>query len=78
MKQADIIPFNAVARKDVPSAHDDSHFDGFCKALVTVKTLLKCSSTEVLVSVNNLMAAELLTPREALALANFYGWDLTQ
>ncbi len=74
--KAEIISINAVPRKDVPSAHDDAHLDGFCKALLILKMFLKSSGLEIVVGVNNLLAAELLTAQEARALGEFYGWDL--
>jgi hypothetical protein len=74
--QAEIITLSKVIRKELPSANEDAHLDGFCKALLILKMFLKSSGIEIVVGVNNLLAAELITAQEVRALAAFYGWDL--
>jgi hypothetical protein len=67
------------SRKNLPSAREGTHFDGFCKALVFLKTLNLCGTViETQLSLQNLMNAELLTREENEAFYKYFGWELTQ
>jgi len=57
---------------------EEKHDDGFCKAVMTIKSLLKCSPLEVVVAVNNLLAAGFLTQKQVRMLGHLYEWDLGQ
>jgi hypothetical protein len=76
--QAEIIPINSVARKDVQSALEEVSLEGFSKAVLTIKSMLKCSPLEIVIAANNLRAAGMLKPAEVRILGYLYGWDITQ
>lgn len=73
---AEVISISSISRKDVASARDGNHFDGFCKALVSLKTLNKCGSDlETKLSIQNWLDAELITADEMDALHQYFNWD---
>jgi hypothetical protein len=76
--QAQILPFKDIVLPEEDAPRRDPHLDGFQKALLILKTFLKSSGLEIVVGVNNLHAAELLTADEVRALADFYGWEMPQ
>ena len=73
---SEVIALSSVSRRDVKSSTVASHFDGFCKALVFLKTLNLCGSViETKLSLQNLMDAELLTQEENEAFFKYFGWE---
>lgn len=74
--QAQILPFKDVVLPEEMAERRDPHFEGFQKALLILRMFLKSSGIEIVVGVNNLLAAELITTQEARALAQFYGWEI--
>lgn len=72
---AEILEFSSILRPQVPSA-EEARLDSFCKALLILKLFLKSSGIEIVCGVQNLLAAELITPDEARALGQFYGWEM--
>jgi len=70
---------SSVSRKDVASAREGNHYDGFCKALVSLKTLNKCGSDlETKLSLQNWRDADLITADELHALHQYFGWETVQ
>jgi hypothetical protein len=77
--RAEIISISSVSRNDVASARAGTHFDGFCKALVSLKTLNRCGSDlETKLSLQNWRDADLITADELDALHQYFGWELGQ
>jgi hypothetical protein len=73
---AEILEFSSILRPQVPSAIEEARLDSFCKAPLILKLFLKSSGIEIVCGVQNLLAAELITPDEARALGQFYGWEM--
>ncbi len=73
-----ILQLSEFSRKDVSSSHAEWHLDGFCKAILLVKSLLKSSGAEIIVAVNNMLAAGILSADEVRVLGKLYGWELGQ
>jgi hypothetical protein len=72
---AEVIPMQSVSRTSLESSQAETSLIGFCKALALVKTMLPCSLQETRVSLENWLAAEMITQREFSAVAEFYGWE---
>jgi hypothetical protein len=76
---SEVISISSVSRRDVKSSTAASHFDGFCKALVSLKTLNRCGSViETKLSLQNWLDAELITADERDALHQYFGWEIAQ
>lgn len=74
--QAQVIALNSVSRTGMKSARAETHYDGFCKALVSLKTLNKCGSVmETKLSIQNWLEAGLITAEELDALHQYFGWE---
>jgi len=70
-----VISISSFTRGEVKTVRDQAHFDGFCKALVGLKTLNKCSVLETKLSLQNWLDGGLLTVDELDAFYQFFNWE---
>jgi hypothetical protein len=69
-----VISISSFPRGEVKTVRDQAHFDGFCKALVGLKTLNRCSMQETKLSLLNWHDGSLLTADELDAYYQYFNW----
>jgi hypothetical protein len=67
-----------VSRQALLGQVKDAGLEGFERALKAVKALNVCRSSEIMLAIENWVADNMMTDREAGALYAYYGWERGQ
>jgi len=73
--RAQVIDICSMSRANLREGTYDAVQEGFDKALNAVKSLNVCRSSEIMLAIENWVASEMLTGRQADALCAYYGFE---